>query len=204
MAVILVKADTITPTLQKLSQYFKGRQLHNRVAQAALNDTRAFFFDKQSRFWSGIGSAWANTTDTAQGNPRISVQGDKAKILLHKINGGTIYPTSPRKNLAIPANAQARAAGSPSEGDTPPLRPGCWGRDRKPHALVTFDDNFKKHKKKWGMASKFKGVIWYWLVKFVNQQPDPDAMPSEERTLEAVREAANESIQAAIQAALSK
>ena len=205
MATILVKSDTITPTLQKLSQYFKGRELHNRIGQAMLNDMRKFYTEKGGRqFWSGIGSAWENTTDTSQGNPRISVQGDQAKILLHKINGGMIFPTSPRKNLAIPANDAARRAGSPSEDDHPPLRLGCWGRDGMPHALVTFDENFKKHKKKWGMASKLTGVIWYWLVKFVNQQPDPDAMPSEERTLDAVGEAAKKDIQSAIQSALSK
>ena len=203
MAVILVKSDTITPTLQKLSQYFNGRKLHNRIAQAALNDTRDFFFEKNSKFWSGIGSAWANTTDTSHGNPRISVQGDQAKILLHKINGGMIFPTSPRKNLAIPANDAARRAGSPREDDHPPLRLGCWGKDKMPHALVAMEATGQKLKKRWGFAQK-EGTIWYWLVKFVNQQPDPDAMPSEERTIDAVSEAARDDILAAIQDALSK
>lgn len=193
--VIRIKTDSITPTMKKLSQYFKKKELVMPLSEAMLTDTRAYFRDRNSKFWGNIGTAWENTAQTGQGNPRISITGEQGKILLHKIHGGTIYPAR-AANLAIPANAQAKAAGSPRFVKSPKLQLGYWGRDRRPHGLVQI---IKKAAK--GRPAVVK--LWYWLVKFANQQADPTAMPPEARTLGAVKDTAKKMIRLEITRALS-
>ncbi len=110
-------------------------------------------------------------------------------MLLHKIHGGTVYPKPPKKNLAIPASSEARAAGWPSWHRTPPLRLGMWGRDGRPHALVEADV-VRKYRGKWKKILAPAGKVWYWLAKSAFHLPDPEALPPPESVMGAVKSAA--------------
>lgn len=184
MSTLIVRYDSITPLLKNLSQYWRKPDDFTKVcARALMDDTQAFYAEKGSKFWGNIGGAFKD--ETVSGVARISVMGEQGAILIHKVNGGTVYPKPPKKNLAIPAHAEAKKAGWPSWGSTPPLRLGAWGRDGKPHALVEADV-VRKVRGKWIKESPAFRRIWYWLVKSATHLPDPDAIPPPERTKDAV------------------
>jgi len=188
MAILIVKHDSITPLLKNLSQYWRVPSDFTKVcARALMNDTQDFYAEKASAFWGRIGAAFKD--ESASGVARISVMGEQGAILIHKVNGGTVYPKAPKKNLAIPASSEAKAAGWPSHGRTPPLRLGAWGKDGKPHALVEADV-VKKVRGRWIKESPAFRRIWYWLVKSATHLPDPEAMPPPRRTMDAVLKAA--------------
>ena len=188
MAVLIVRHDSITPLLRSLAQYWRKPDNFTKVcADALLEDTQKFYKEKGSAFWGSIRDAFEDSSFS--GVARISVMGEHGAMLLHKVNGGTVYPKAPKKNLAIPASSEAKAAGWPSHGRTPPLRLGAWGRDGKPHALVEADV-VRKVKGRWMKESPAFRRIWYWLVKSATHLPDPEALPPPERTMAAVRKAA--------------
>lgn len=188
MAVLIVKHDSITPLLRNLAQYWRKPEDFTAVcARALMRDTQDFYAEKGSKFWGAIGGAFKDKS--GDGVARISVMGEQGAILLHKVNGGTVYPKAPKKNLAIPASAEAKAAGWPSHGKTPPLRLGAWGKDGKPHALVEADV-VRKVRGRWIKESPAFRRIWYWLVKSATHLPDPEALPPPERTRNAVLDVA--------------
>lgn len=190
MAVLIVRHDSITPLLRNLAQYWRRPDDFTKVcARALMRDTQDFYAEKGSKFWGAIGGAFKD--ESVSGVARISVMGEQGAILLHKVNGGTVYPKAPKKYLAIPASSEARAAGWPSWGRTPPLRLGAWGRDGKPHALVEADV-VRKVRGKWMKESPAFRRIWYWLAKSATHLPDPEAMPPPERTKAAVLDVAVE------------
>lgn len=188
MAVLIVKHDSIAPLLKQLAQYWRKPDDFTKVcARALMRDTQDFYAEKGSAFWGRIGGAFKD--ESLSGVARISVMGAQGAILLHKVNGGTVYPKPPKKNLAIPASSEAKAAGWPSHGKTPPLRLGAWGRDGKPHALVEADV-VRKVRGRWMKESPAFRRIWYWLAKSAYHPPDPGALPDHRRTADAVLKAA--------------
>lgn len=188
MATLIVRHDSITPLLRNLSQYWRKPDDFTKVcARALMDDTQAFYAEKGSKFWGKIGGAFKD--ESLSGVARISVMGEQGAILRHKVDGGTVYPKPPKKNLAIPASSEAKAAGWPSHGQTPPLRLGAWGRDGRPHALVEADV-VRKVRGRWIKESPAFRRIWYWLVKSATHLPDPEAMPPPSRTMDAVLKAA--------------
>lgn len=175
--IIRVKSNTASKLFRAMSNDLKAQKgMAKAVTRGMLNETKQFYREKQSAFWGGIGRSWQDTSPW--GCSRISVLGDQGAILLHKIHGGRIKPKN-TKNLAIPATEEAKKAGSPRLNRHPPLKLGAWGKDRKPHALVEAD-NVKKIRGKWSVV-KAKEKVWYWLVKWVDQHPDPYALPSSSR-----------------------
>lgn len=188
MAVLIVKHDSITPLLRHLSQYWRKPDDFTKVcARALMRDTQDFYAEKGSKFWGRIGGAFKD--ESLSGVARISVMGEQGAILIHKVNGGTVYPKPPKKRLAIPASSEAKAAGWPSWNRTPPLRLGAWGKDGKPHALIEADV-VRKVRGRWIKESPAFRRIWYWLVKSATHLPDPDALPPPERTAKAVLDVA--------------
>lgn len=188
MAVLIVRHDSIAPLLRNLSQYWRKPDDFTKVcARALMRDTQDFYAEKGSAFWGAIGEAFKD--ESTAGVARASIMGEQGAILLHKVNGGTVYPKPPKKNLAIPASSEARKAGWPSWGRTPPLRLGAWDRDGKPHALVEADV-VRKVRGKWMKESPAFRRIWYWLVKSATHLPDPEALPPAQRTADAVLEVA--------------
>lgn len=185
---IIVKHDSITPLLRTVSQNLKRPEvMMGKCSEAMLTVTDEFYGEKASAFWGRIRKAFQE--NNGPNVARISIGGEEGALLLHKVNGGTVYPKPPKKYLAIPASAAAKAAGWPSHGRTPPLRLGAWGRDGRPHALVEADV-VRKVRGKWMKESPAFRRIWYWLVKFAHHLPDPEALPPPEQVMAAVKSAA--------------
>lgn len=91
---------------------------------------------------------------------------------VHKITGGTIVPKRGRA-LALPANEQAYAAGSPRE----------LGSDFLQYVPIKANSNligFLKERSHSDLESKQQrgGRVWYWLLKKVTHRPDPNARPN--------------------------
>ena len=202
MAHIVVRSSEAEQLLEYASQFWRDPSGMMKVAgQAMLADTQAFYSEKHSAFWERIGTAWKE--NSSDNTARISLLGEQAAILIHKRDGGMVYPGAPPKNLAIPATELAKRAGWPSWGKTPPLVPGWWGRDGRPHALVEDDNpNRKPKKEKPAKPSKEKKrrksgkpimdikdprPVWYILARQAKHKPDPAAMPDPKRTLDAVK-----------------
>lgn len=131
--------------------------------------------------WARImrSTALAEVTDTAAtvtiSDPSISL----------KINGGTIRRKRGRA-LAIPATAEAYAAGSPREGFGDQLSVARFPNgDRVVGALVSNASSSIRFTGRAGRrkvrqtASNLGGVVQYWLVTSADIPADPEAMPSQ-------------------------
>ena len=163
-------ADGITPQLESLS----ARMRRPRALMAALGkelevQLRAHFAAKEKQgnkkkwpdrhFWAGVRSATA-LTDVTDNSATVTIA---SPAFAHKITGGPIN-APPGKALAIPLTPEAysvdRARLFPR-----PLTLVC--RPGKPPLLVETG--------KIGKSKQWK--IQYVLVKSVDQDADPDAMP---------------------------
>lgn len=185
---IIVKHDSITPLLRTVSQNLKRPEVMlGKCSEAMLTVTDEFYKEKASAFWGRIRAGFQE--NNGPNFARISIGGEEGALLLHKVNGGTVYPKPPKKYLAIPASTEARKAGWPSWHRTPPLRLGCWGKDGNPHALVE-SDVVRKVRGKWMKESPAFRRIWYWLAKSAHHLPDPEALPPPGRIMAAVKIAA--------------
>lgn len=159
-----------------------GRLGTERVMPVALraleNHVRKYYRDRGGVFWPRMGKAWV--PETAGDVAKVSVEGEWGAILQHKITGGTIRAAN-AKNLAIPANEQARKKGAPRNFKSPKLRVIRFGRNG-PKALVKDDRKSvgkgKKKRAKPGQGKpRKKPEVWYWLKESVTQKADPGALP---------------------------
>lgn len=179
-----------------------------QVAGKALsNELRAWFLLRNAEpnkmgwpsqnFWSRIRNATAVGEVTAT-QASVSISDPAIRL---KLFGGRVRPKR-GQNLAIPARAEAYAAGSPREGAHPPLKFAFAFDDQiqkwRP-ALIAEDPGMKtlRRKTKKGEVrtktvedKKQPAGIWYWLVKSTWHQPDPDALPPTEQMQSAILAAA--------------
>lgn len=186
---VLIKHDSIRPLLRNLVQYWrKPTDFVAVCSRAMLNDTQDFYTEKNSVFWGQIGGAFTDTHDNT--TPRITVQGEHGAILQHKVSGGRIN-ARPGGSLAIPATPEARAAGSPSLNRHPPLKLVVFGGGKTGRGIAALveSDVVKKTRAGWQVIQQ-REKVWYWLKRFVDQQPDPQALPDPDRTMRAVLTAA--------------
>ena len=162
--------DNVTPYLEEVAERLRNTKPLMRAAGMALRDSlRAHFIGRNNRpgFWADVAAATV-LEDYDESSATVAVTGEYGPILAHKINGGPIYAKNV-KNLAIPAIPEAKKAGYPSGGATPPLV-----------CLFTMKGGKLRA---YALAEKGKdGRIWYWLKSSVMQKPDPDALPSQAET----------------------
>jgi hypothetical protein len=159
-----------------------GRRVENVLREHFLEreqEPNAQNWPKQ-HFWAGIrtstGLAYATETEAgvAISNPAIN----------QKIFGGAITPKR-GKYLAIPAIAEAYAAGSPREGSTDFLsfvrfKSGQGALVENFRHGISFGRRRKDGSRKVKAGKLSGGRVWYWLVRKVSQAADPRAMPSQE------------------------
>lgn len=167
-------------------------------------------------FWTRIGDAVvAESSQVTDNSASVTVGGPEGAQLAHKITGGTITPQR-GSSLTMAASAEAYAAGSPREGNTPQLkfafvldgqgyRPALVAavdylrvvakgkqagervRAREAKLTITASGAVKKSN-----ATLGKDSVWYWLIKSATQAADPRALPDPAMLETAAREAANE------------
>jgi hypothetical protein len=193
MKLDLKTIDGITPELKRISREISNPRKIMAVAAKELEIClREHFADlnaqgnKQgwpsSNFWAK--RVAENTALTEISATRATVTVDSPEYA-HKLKGGTINPKRGRA-LAIPANAQAYAKGSPRELDSDfleliPIRAGG--------NLVGF-----LRERQSDIATR-GGRVWYWLLKKVTHRPERGAQPDmrkiSRRILSRVRRAAD-------------
>jgi hypothetical protein len=131
-----------------------------------------------------------------------SVTAEGAKItaspeFFHRLIGGDVSPKR-GKNLAIPARAEAYAAGSPGEGRTPPLTLLLSGKGGVVRAigLALVEGSPKKI-----FASKdLQAQVWYWLTAGpVHHEGNPDMLPSDDNLQSAALSGVDEILSMALQ-----
>jgi hypothetical protein len=104
--------------------------------------------------------------------------------IMQRIHGGVITPKRGRF-LAIPATAQAYAAGSPREGATPTLTlrrvEGRWALVDLPRQAISIRKQRTRDRVRQLVKagkSYTGGTVWYWLVRKTNPAADPTAVPT--------------------------
>lgn len=173
---IEVDISAAKAALEAAGKTLFGRQALPVAARALEENVRKYYRDRGGVFWPRLGKAWV--PETVGDVAKVSVDGEWGAILRHKITGGTIRAAN-AKNLAIPANPQARKKGAPRNFASPKLRVVRFGKGG-PLALVKDDRKPKgpgtKKRGKAGAAKK-KPEVWYWLKESVTQKADPAALP---------------------------
>lgn len=179
------------PTLNALAASVSGDRISRRAGVAAMKTLREHFKSRPDNAKGWPSQGFWNTIAQATHLGYVDAAGADIAIthpaIFQKLHGGTITPKR-GKYLAIPAMPEAAAAGSPREGATPELMfylaPHPAGGDRP--ALAAFTQGTKQIKdRRKGHAGQMRTVpdkkkpvgIWYWLVRSVTQQPDPDTLP---------------------------
>lgn len=204
MLEIRITSDSLTPHLKRVAKDAKSMRTVRRAAGVeAAKGLREHFSSKRSRFWESIRDRVGNPELKADGAVVVPIA---APELVHKVTGGPIEPRRGRA-LTIPATAAAKKTGSPGMMDRKnfltfipiPGRPKLIG------ALV---DTGKPPPRKPKKAKKPKRArharrprkttskpfpienVWYWLVRKVDQKPDPKALPPKRRMQARVARAA--------------
>lgn len=195
MATILVKHDSITPKLRQMAKFFRSpEKLVNACGDALLLDTRKYYIEKGGKFWPNLGGAFEKTT---QGRtPRISIVGDPARKLLLKLYGGTVVPKF-GKRMAIPTRNNPNREKWPSDyadSEFVPLfgKNGLYGlASAKMMASIQRTTAGLRGRARNEAIERLRTFAqMFTLVKSATHQPDPDALPPPERTMNAVHEAA--------------
>ena len=119
----------------------------------------------------------------------VQVDGKSALISIDKIGlaqrllGGTIRPLPPHKYLAIPARSEAYGH-TPADFTDLTFVPRANGKAMLIQALKTTVD-WKEKRRKGSNVSDYArtvgGLVMFWLVPEVTQQPDPTVLPDDEQ-----------------------
>lgn len=157
------------------------REARNAAAQTAAGMVNDHFLDLNTRpnkrkwpkrnFWTAVAQTiGTNLSDAAAAT--ISVA---SPAFWRRWKGGQPIEPKTRKRLAIPAIAEAYAAGTPGAGRVPVE---LMVIVRKRGAVVALAEAIQRPGKRPGTPTvKAPGRVWYWLVKSANPGPDPLAKP---------------------------
>lgn len=206
-----INAESVKTVLQAAGAGVRNaaiKHFRGRNSEPAKSDGFPRFGESwpKSNFWSGV----------AKSVGEVTVQGDTATVaisspaLAHKAdpNPPVIKPKGGRKFLAIPANARAAGfAGMPRDFLGGDLRFGFaqTPEGRMMPALLATRDHMKtvKKGKKAGqrLATAIEsqqtsghGDVQYWLVRKVQTDHDPNALPSDDLLNTAAARAAQTAI----------
>jgi hypothetical protein len=191
----IIIRDQASPELTELQSVLEPGKIMKVLGKTAEVNLRQHFEDRgrepnkqgwrSNNFWARIRSATA----------LAEVSDDEATVAIadpainQKVYGGTITAKRARM-LALPASAEAYAAGSPREGGGPVLTfafsydtlRGVW----RPALVAKYNYQRKiKKGKRAGELTKANAVkstegigkVWYWLVASVTQEADQKALP---------------------------
>jgi len=200
---IIVKHDSLTPKLRALSAFFERPEAFSKVCTGALlEDTQEYYRGKGGKFWSRFQAGFVDTH--LERLPRISIIGYDAAILIHKRDGGTVVPKM-GKRLAIPTRNNPDREKWPShyeDGELVPLfgKNGIYGlASRKMMDSIKAATAGMRGQARSAAIERLRTFAqMFTLVKQATHQPDPDALPSKERTMKAVLGAATDAVAAKI------
>ncbi|HRZ83113.1 MAG TPA: hypothetical protein P5069_11680, partial [Candidatus Hydrogenedentes bacterium] len=160
---------------------------------------------KQNWPSSGIWGQIAAGTSVQDVTPNSATLAVAHPAIRMKVLGSAVLgPITPKRGkfLAVPASAEAYAAGSPREGATPQLEVSRkWNEiaQRWMWCLFAPQAGFKVRKdRRKGREGQMRASedkkqppgIWYWLVRSANVPADPDALPPDDLLRDATRASA--------------
>lgn len=165
------------------------------ISQAALRDARdaagEAVVTKLQAHWLSLNTQpnkknwpkrgfWASVVQAVNSQPK---QGSY-QILMplaafwRRYQGGNPIVPKAAKRLAIPAIAEAYAAGRPGAGRVPvDLTVVVRKRSGRDAVVALAEYTERPDKRDPAQRVKVPGRIWYWLVKQANPAADPNAMP---------------------------
>ena len=166
----------LSPAFIRGANEVAGRAGANAV-QAHLRDqdkTPNALGGRRTHFYSLAAMAVQHTVDDDGALISVAHLG-----LAQRYFGGVITPVN-TDYLAIPATAAAHGR-RPRDSDNPELAPFYRRKNGKAKVIGLADQvRYSKRGRAYGT-----GEVWYWLVKSVTQQPDPDVLPTETALREA-------------------
>jgi hypothetical protein len=121
-------------------------------------------------FWASV--VQAVNTQPRQGSYQILMP---LAAFWRRYQGGDPIVPKAAKRLAIPAIAEAYAAGRPGAGRVPVDLMLIVRKRGKALGLAEYTERPSKDEP--GKTVKVPGRVWYWLVKSANPPADPNAMP---------------------------
>ena len=123
-------------------------------------------------FWASVVQALgANVTDTSY---QIT---NTLPAFFRRWQGGEPITPKRARRLALPAIAEAYAAGSPSAGRVPVALTTVVRRRAGRISVALAEYTERQNKRNPDRSVKVPGRVWYWLVKQANPAADPNAMP---------------------------
>ena len=179
-----VTRDTLTPELrEKLRQVKNPRPIAAALGKCLevelIRTFRQFQTERPNAMGWPSANFWvrkvAQKTALTEVHDKFAVVTVASPEFIHRLEGGTIYPTAPRTTLAIPANAEAYKMGGPKAS----------GADLQ-FLLLAQGNLVGALLKKTGQTKKGDltgGQIMYWLVRSVNQKAHPDEDPGKNQTV---------------------
>lgn len=191
--------DAATPALRELVvKMAPGSALYLVMGRALANTLKAHFRalnlkgnklgGKRTNFWTAVGSAVQNPV-VASNEVSVAIS---HPAIRQKVYGGRIMPTK-KKNLAIPVNALSHGK-SPRVFQNLSFIPALKnGPNITTGYLVEGVLGVAKRGKKKGqqiVKPLEGGKLLYVLRAWVDQEADPDALPTDSRLLDAVEDAA--------------
>ncbi|HEU0123992.1 MAG TPA: hypothetical protein VFQ91_25900, partial [Bryobacteraceae bacterium] len=178
-ATISVK-DGATPVLVEAARRLSPATVAKVAGREGQNFTRQHFIrlnaerpnelgGKRTNFYAQAARGTTHTADAKGATISVNQVG-----IRQRIQGGTILPKRAGGFLTIPARAEAHGKSAREFNNLKVL----YGRGGQPVALVEADaTRVKQTKKGFKSIGEIGGGVMYWLVKRVEQQPDPSVMP---------------------------
>jgi len=191
-------SDAIKGVEDLRSQLANRRALNAALGKRAEVELRAHFTDREQGPSKASSRGWPKQhfwAQIAQATTLTEVNDDGATVTINdprfaqKVYGGTIKPGAGKKYLTIPAIAQAYGRSAQIiEGLKPIIR--MIAGERRAVALGKGETVISKK----GNPRLKPGTetIWYWLVKSVTQEPDPQALPPMDHLKEKLQDEAKE------------
>jgi hypothetical protein len=184
--------DEATEILQRLGAAVTvPLALHTDLGRRMANDLRAHFMQRNiegprnqfnapsSNFWADILAAVHDAQATIEG---ASVTISHAAIA-QKVYGGTIAGDG--KMLTIPARLEAYGKKATGFDNLTAIffKSGAGALIATDISITQADnsDGKRERGKKYAGTLKESGMVFYWLVKSVDQEPDPNALPTKEK-----------------------
>ena len=193
---------TVPPELQRLPERMatESREALRAAGAAVQSRLQEHFLQRNSapnkKNWPKRG-IWGQIADAVSANDsaqayELAIGGEAGIVFWRRYQGGAAFraKTGPRK-LAIPARAEAYAAGRPSLNQgLPPLAVMVRRKDGRMQGVALAEYTERPSKRDPDKTVKVLGSVWYWLVESANPPADPDAMPPTEALQSSATEAA--------------
>lgn len=183
--------DQATPDLQRMITALDQEKLKPEIGRAEVNLFKAHFYNLNSSRANKLGGKRTHFYSQAAKSTQYHVQSDGVRVSVNhvgirqRLQGGIIKPQGGKKYLTIPAISETYGKRAREFSNLVAVFTGP-GKGMLVEAAATKVSFGKKGAKAKGQVG---GRVFYWLVKSVNQKPDPSVVPDRQAILQTAQEA---------------